>query len=91
MLNIKNIINGWANLVKDQFDTLEPSIKEQAQLRFLNCERCHIRNGNVCSSNRKGINLNSGKLSPHTPPRITFSLFVKCLSISFMKGIIFSS
>ena len=63
MLNIKNIINGWANLVKDQFDTLEPSIKEQAQLRFLNCERCHIRNGNVCSSGRKGINLNSGKLT----------------------------
>ena len=62
-LNINQIINGWANLLKDKLGLLDPKFKEVAELRLMNCHKCHIRDGLICSPNRKGINIVTGKLT----------------------------
>ena len=63
MLNINHILNGWANLLKSKLNLLDPKFREIAELRLMNCHKCHLRDGAVCSTNRKGINIETGKLT----------------------------
>jgi hypothetical protein len=57
MSKIVEIIEGWANVVKDQFNAVDPVTKEVSKKRLLECNSCDIRNGNICSPNRWGINI----------------------------------
>jgi len=57
MSKIIEIIEGWANVVKDQFNAVDPVTKEVSKKRLLECNSCDIRNGNICSPNRWGINI----------------------------------
>ena len=49
MSKIREIIEGWANVVKDQFDAVDPQTKELSKKRLLSCDICNIRQGNNCS------------------------------------------
>jgi hypothetical protein len=55
MSKILEIIEGWANVVKDQFDAVDPVTKEVSKKRLLQCNNCAIRVGNTCSPNKWGI------------------------------------
>lgn len=57
MSKIIEIIEGWANVIKDQFDAVDPVTKEVSKKRLLECNSCDIRLGNICSPNKWGINV----------------------------------
>lgn len=56
-INLNDIFEGWANVVKDKFDALDPSLKEQATLRLEHCTKCYMRTGNICDSDKVGLNI----------------------------------
>jgi len=60
---IKNILDGWANLIKDRFNELEPHVKEISQERLSICDSCDIRLGSICNPRKMGIHIKTGKLS----------------------------
>lgn len=57
MSKIIEIIEGWGNVIKDQFDAVDPVTKEVSKKRLLECNTCDIRVGNTCSPNKWGINI----------------------------------
>lgn len=57
MSKIIEIIEGWANVVKDQFDAVDPVTKAVSKKRLLECNVCDIRSGNVCSPSKWGIHV----------------------------------
>ncbi|NBU82243.1 MAG: hypothetical protein EBS55_11410 [Flavobacteriaceae bacterium] len=56
MSKLNEIINGWANVVKDKIGTLDPKLKLMAANRLLLCNSCHMRVENTCSTKKVGIN-----------------------------------
>ena len=56
-MKLEEIFSGWANLIKDRFDKLDPSIKLQAEERLAHCNRCYMRTNNRCDPDKVGINL----------------------------------
>lgn len=61
--NVKNILNGWANLIKDIFNELEPDIKKISEERLNICNSCDIRLGSICDPRKMGIHIETAKLS----------------------------
>lgn len=59
---IKDILQGWGNLVLSQFNMLDEQTKEKSELRLYNCHFCHLREGNTCSPRKKGKHIESGQL-----------------------------
>lgn len=59
---IKDILQGWGNLVKDQFNLLDEETKELSELRLYNCHFCQLRDGNMCSPSKKGQHIHSGQI-----------------------------
>lgn len=57
MSKIVEIVEGWANVVKDQFNAVDPVTKEVSKKRLLVCNECDIRVGNTCSPQKWGINI----------------------------------
>lgn len=57
MSKILEIVEGWANVVKDQFNAVDPITKEVSKKRLLKCNDCDIRVSNTCSPNKFGINI----------------------------------
>ena len=49
MSKVIEIIEGWANVMKDQFNAVEPGTKMLSKTRLLECDECEIRQGNSCS------------------------------------------
>jgi hypothetical protein len=44
-INVKHIFEGWANYIKDRFDTLDPIIKDLSAKRLTHCDeigRAHV-------------------------------------------------
>ena len=58
---LKDILDGWGNVVKDQLGLLDTKTKEMAELRLLNCNYCHIRDGSICSPKRVGKHIETGE------------------------------
>ncbi len=56
MSKLNEIINGWANVVKDKIGTLDPKLKLMAVNRLILCNSCHMRVENTCSTKKVGIN-----------------------------------
>ena len=57
---IEQIFTGWANVVKDKFNTLDPATKVLGETRMKICDECDLRLGSTCSPNRTGIHLETG-------------------------------
>jgi hypothetical protein len=47
-INIKEITDGFYNLLKDSLNLLSPELKDKAQKRYLHCSVCEMRKGNIC-------------------------------------------
>lgn len=60
-MNIKHIIEGWANYVKDKFDALPGDIKSLSEARLLMCDGCEIRTGTSCDTAKSGKHLLTGE------------------------------
>jgi hypothetical protein len=43
------ILEGWANVVKDNFNAVDPQTKKKSEKRLLICNECSMRQGNMCS------------------------------------------
>lgn len=61
-LNVEHIITGWANVVKDKFNVLDPATKNMAAERMQLCNMCYLRTGNTCDPSKGGMNLKTGKI-----------------------------
>lgn len=57
MSKLNEIINGWANVVKDKIGTLDPQTKILAESRLVLCNSCDMRVNNTCSTKKVGINI----------------------------------
>lgn len=77
MSKLKEIFEGWGNVVKDKFGVLNEETKIMAQIRLEQCHSCHMRSGNVCDPLKQtkhivteqlvrgcGCNLTAKTLSP---------------------------
>jgi hypothetical protein len=62
-MDFKSILQGWANLTLDQIGALDPIIKKKAEERLRLCNICSIREKNICSSDKHGINIKTQKLT----------------------------
>jgi hypothetical protein len=49
MSQLREIIEGWANVVKDQFNAVDPVTKAVSKKRLELCDPCGLRQGNTCS------------------------------------------
>ena len=56
-MKIVEIIEGWANVVKDQFDAVDPVTKAVSKKRLLECNDCDIRVDNTCSPHKWGTHI----------------------------------
>ena len=61
MSQIREIIEGWANVIKDQFDAVDPVTKAISKKRLKLCNECALRQGNVCSHHIYGYDIISGE------------------------------
>lgn len=57
MSQILQIIEGWGNVIKDQFNAVDPVTKELSKKRLLECNDCAIRQGNNCSPSIYGYHV----------------------------------
>lgn len=57
MSKIVEIIEGWGNVIKDQFNAVDPVTKAVSQKRLLECEPCSLRQGNTCSPQIYGYHI----------------------------------
>jgi len=62
MSKILEIVEGWANVVKDQFNAVDPVTKSISEKRLLECNSCSIRNGNRCDPNQQIKNIITEKM-----------------------------
>lgn len=46
---IAEILDGWANHIKDKFGILNPTTKLLSEKRLLICDNCPMRKGDRCS------------------------------------------
>tara|TARA_R110000868_G_scaffold14414_2_gene67056 strand:+ start:47452 stop:47787 length:336 start_codon:yes stop_codon:yes gene_type:complete len=51
---IKQILNGWANLALDQLELLPEGLKKESENRFEICDKCPLRDNNRCDPNKTG-------------------------------------
>lgn len=55
MSKIQEILNGWANVIRDELNTLPQEIKDLSSQRLTECDECPLRDGNTCSTKKKGL------------------------------------
>lgn len=56
MLNqISHILEGWGNVIKDEFNLLSPEKKEKSAKRLQACNGCLLRSKNTCSRKRSSV------------------------------------
>ena len=57
---IEQIITGWANVVKDRFNLLDPNVKALSESRLFSCDVCIMRTGNKCDPSKIGTHEKTG-------------------------------
>ena len=62
MRKIKNIVNGFSNLLLDQFGALAPHEQELALMRHNHCVSCVLRTGNKCNTKLSAPHIETGEL-----------------------------
>jgi hypothetical protein len=63
MLKLKEIFEGWGNVLKDKIKGVDPELKNLSKLRLLQCNDCALRNGYVCSPSRVGKHIETGVMT----------------------------
>ena len=61
MSQIREILEGWGNVIKDQFDSVEPVTKAISKKRWQCCDDCSLRQGNTCSPQIYGYHVITNK------------------------------
>lgn len=77
MGQLKEILDGWGNRIKDSFGILDEEIKTMAEIRLEQCHSCSMRSGNMCDPTKQikhivteqmvrgcGCNISAKTLSP---------------------------
>jgi hypothetical protein len=77
MSQLREILEGWGNVIKDQFNAVDPVTKAVSKKRLELCDPCGLRQGNTCSPqiygyhvitekrvNGCGCNISAKTLSP---------------------------
>jgi len=57
MTQFKEILEGWANVIKDNFNAVDPQTKELSKKRLIHCDSCSLRQGNICSPHIFGYHI----------------------------------
>tara|TARA_B110000211_G_C14081799_1_gene554924 strand:+ start:1946 stop:2206 length:261 start_codon:yes stop_codon:yes gene_type:complete len=57
MSQIREILEGWGNVIKDQFNAVDIVTKTISKKRLEACDPCSIRQGNTCSPQIYGYHL----------------------------------
>ena len=57
MSQSREIIEGWANVIKDPFDAVDPVTKAVSKKRLMECNPCPLRQGNTCSPQIMGYHV----------------------------------
>jgi len=63
MINLKHIFDGWANVIKNKFDALDPAIKLEAEIRLQHCDKCYMRTNNKCDPDKVGKHVETDALT----------------------------
>ena len=50
MSKITEILEGWGNVIKDNFNAVDPQTKELSKKRLIHCDSCNLRQGSSCST-----------------------------------------
>jgi hypothetical protein len=61
MSQLREILEGWGNVIKDQFDAVDIVTKNISKKRLLKCEPCPLRQGNTCSPSIYGYDVISNE------------------------------
>lgn len=75
---LSQILDGWANLLKDQFNLLDPLIKQEAEKRLELCNKCPLRNNNTCSKKKNGLAVKTFYYNNEIEPRRMGYLYKGC-------------
>ena len=54
---LKEILDGWGNLVKQKFGLVDAQTEEIAKLRLLVCDTCDLRLGQICNPAKTGLDV----------------------------------
>ena len=84
-MNIKHIFEGWANVVKERFDALDPAIQEEAKLRLESCNNCYMRANNKCDPKKVGENLDTGILTKGCGCNLSAKVLSPCTKCPLAK------
>ena len=57
MSQLREILEGWGNVIKDQFNAVDPVTKAVSKKRLELCDPCGLRQGNVCSPQIYGYHI----------------------------------
>lgn len=57
MSKINEILEGWGNVMLDQFNAVDPVTKALAKKRMEICNECDMRVFNTCNPAKTGINI----------------------------------
>jgi hypothetical protein len=58
---INQIFTGWANYIKDKFDSLDPEVKALSEKRLVHCDNCHMRTSHKCDPRKVGTHVETGQ------------------------------
>ena len=61
MSKISEILEGWGNVIKDNFNAVDPETKELSKKRLISCDICTLRQGNVCSPSIFGYHIETNE------------------------------
>lgn len=59
-MSLKDIAEGWANVVLDQIKQLDPDLKAASKRRLQICHTCGIRSNGRCDSTKCGTHKITG-------------------------------
>ncbi len=61
MSQIIEILEGWGNVIKDQFNAVDPVTKAISKKRLQFCDDCSLRQGNTCSPQIYGYHIKTNE------------------------------
>jgi hypothetical protein len=62
MSKIKEILEGWGNMLFQGYDGLAPELQQRVDERLSKCDDCKIRTGVICDPTKVGTHEQTGKI-----------------------------
>ena len=63
MKQILQILKGWTNVLRDELEILDEETQKLSLSRLKICDKCLLRSGTFCATNRRGKNIKTGEMS----------------------------